>query len=165
MGVTLGAPALAFIPVLGALVLLTGVVAGAAAGQAVESHARALNYPESISVPMSCANSITGTRGPTIPAAAPLGMQVRSLSKSEALSAGLVDRSGVLVTGVLENGRAAGAGLRSGDIILTAGEHELSDPAMLEDRIRASAGAALTLKIWRDGQPRTLMLNSTPAVP
>ena len=54
MGAAVGATALAFIPVLGILVLATGAAAGAVTGQTIESHARALRYPERIDVPMSC---------------------------------------------------------------------------------------------------------------
>ena len=87
-----------------------------------------------------------------------LGLQVRGLSKAELLSAGLGDRGAVLVTSVTENGRAAIAGLHSGDIVLSVGGRDLSDTAMLEESVRAAAGAPLALKIWRDGQTQALVL-------
>lgn len=163
VGAMVGATALSFIPVLGVVVLATGVAAGAVAGQTMESHARALTYPEQINVPMSCAPS--GAGAAAHPPAALLGLQVRGLSKAEALSAGLGDRGAVLVTSVTDNGRAAIAGLHSGDIILGVGGRELSDPATLEASVQAAAGAPLALRIWRDGQTQVLVLARGGATP
>lgn len=156
VGAAFGATALAFIPVLGIVALATGVAAGAVAGRTMESHARALTYPEQINVPMNCPASAAGAAAN--PPAALLGLQVRGLSMAERLSAGLGDRGAVLVTSVTDNGRAAIAGLRSGDIILSVSERGVSDPAMLEESLRAAAGAPLTLKILRDGQMQVLVL-------
>lgn len=54
VGAVFGGTALAFIPVLGVIIVASSVAAGAAAGQAVESRGRTLDYPELISIPMTC---------------------------------------------------------------------------------------------------------------
>ena len=163
VGATFGAAALSFIPVLGVVALATGAAAGSVAGQTMESHARALTYPAQINVPMGC--PVSGAGAAANPTAAPLGLQVRGLSKAEGLSAGLENRSAVLVTSVTDNSRAATAGLRSADIILSVGGRDLSDPAMLEESVRAAAGAPPTLIILRDGRTQALVLARNEATP
>lgn len=121
------------------------------AGQSIASHARALTYPDLISLPMSCAAS-------PMPLAAGrpkvrLGLDVRGLPKTQGLVAGFGPREAVLVIAVADHSRAALAGLRSGDILLSANGQALLDPAMLEDAVQAAApGAPLVLQVWRDGQ-------------
>ncbi|MEO6745718.1 MAG: PDZ domain-containing protein [Caldimonas sp.] len=156
MGAAVGATALAFIPVFGVLVLATGAVAGAVTGQTIESHARALRYPERIDVPMSCPPNpaMATVEAP----GARLGAEVRGLSRAETLAAGLGDRGGVLVSSVTGNGRAAIAGLRSGDVILSLDGRELSGAAQLEEGLRAAGGAPLSLSIWRGGEVQVLLL-------
>jgi len=163
MGAAVGATALAFIPVLGILVLATGAAAGAVTGQTIESHARALRYPEQIDVPMSCPLNPTVT---TIDApAARLGVEVRGLFRTEVLSAGLGDRGGVLVSSVTGSGRAAIAGLRQGDVILKLDGHDLKDAAQFEEGVRVAAGAPLSLTIWRKGEVHVLLLAAGEARP
>lgn len=158
VGAAFGAVALAFIPVLGAIVLVSGVAAGAATGQAVESHGRALAYPELISIPMVCAVNVATAY------LAPLGLDVRGLSKAEAREAGLGERSAVLVTDVADGSRAAVAGLRSGDVILSAAGQDLKDAAGLEERMLALApDTSIALRVWRDGQLMELVLAPAPA--
>ena len=57
LGAAVGATALSFIPVLGALALVTGAAVGAVAGHTLETYQRAIAYPESIRVPMACAEN------------------------------------------------------------------------------------------------------------
>jgi hypothetical protein len=160
VGATFGAAALAFIPVLGAIILVSGVAAGAATGQAVESRGRALAYPESISIPMVC--PVKTATAPRVP----IGLEFRGLSNAQAREAGLGERSAVLVTDVAAGGRAAEAGLRSGDVILSAAGQDLSDAAELEERLLALApGTPLELRVWRDGQVLQLVLAPAPAAP
>lgn len=157
VGATFGA-ALAFIPVLGAIILVSGVAAGAAAGQAVDSRGRALAYPELISIPMTCTVNVATAHG------APLGLEIRGLSKTQAREAGLGERSAVLVTGVAGSSRADAAGLRSGDVILSAAGQDLKDAAELEERLLALApGTSMALQVWRDGQLVELVLAPAPA--
>jgi hypothetical protein len=162
-GAAFGAVALTFIPVLGVIILATGVAAGAAAGQSVEAHGRALSYPDLISIPMTCPEP--GAPMAASPPAFILGLQVQGLAKAQADAAGLGDRGGALVTAVTAGGPAAAAGLRSGDIILSVGGQEVRDGAMLEELVRAAAGAPLVLKVWRDGQTLGRVLATRQAAP
>lgn len=160
VGATFGAAALAFIPVLGAIILVSGVAAGAATGHALESHRRALAYPELISVPMACPLKIATVRR------ALLGLAVRGLSKAQSREAGLGERSAVLVTDVIGSGPAAVAGLRKGDVILSAAGQDLEDAAALEEQLLALApDAPMALRVWRDGQVLELVVMTAPVVP
>ena len=155
-----GAAALAFVPVLGAVILVWGVAAGAATGQAVESRGRALAYPELISIPMACPGNVATVHR------APLGLEVRGLTKEQAREAGLGERGAVLVTGVAVGSRAAVAGLRSGDIILSADGQDLKDAADLEERLLAQApDTSMALQVWREGQLLEVVLVPAPAAP
>ena len=134
VGAAFGAPALAFIPVLGVIVVLTGVAVGASTGQAVESAQRPIGYPELISIPMSC--RIAGESAAAAPAAgALLGMGIRGLPPGQARDTGLGERNAVLVTAVSAGSRADAAGLRSGDIIRTPGRVELLVPAQVQGMV------------------------------
>ncbi len=66
IGVAFGATALAFFPVLGVIVVLTGVALGAGTGAVVDSSQRAVHYPDLITIPMSCAV------GDAVPLSSPL---------------------------------------------------------------------------------------------
>jgi len=160
VGATFGAAALAFIPVLGAILLVSGVAAGAATGQAVESRGRALAYPELISIPMVCPVKTATAR------LAPIGLEVRGLTKEQAREAGLGERGAVLLTGVAVGSRAAVAGLRSGDIVLSADGQDLKDAADLEERLLAQApDTSMALQVWREGQLLEVVLVPAPAAP
>ena len=162
VGAALGTAALTFIPALGILIVLTGLAAGAATGQALESGQRAIQYPEVITIPMSCPE----------PGAAPaaiglrLGLGIRGLPLAEAREAGLGERRGVLVTAVAEGSAAAAAGLRVGDIILAAAGQDLGDASALEERVIVLApGAPLVLRVWREGRVIELELTRAAAAP
>jgi S1-C subfamily serine protease len=149
-GAAFGATALAFIPVLGVAILVTGAAVGAGAGHAITASARALSYPELISVPMSCsAPAMTGALGLAGPK---LGLQVRGLPVAEGIAAGIGERGAVWVLAVAEKSPAAVAGLRSGDILLSANGHDLLDASMLEEALQTETdGTPLRLQVWRDG--------------
>jgi membrane-associated protease RseP (regulator of RpoE activity) len=162
VGAAFGATALAFIPVLGVITVLSGVAAGAATGQAVESRQQSIRYPELISVPMVCPD----TAAASLPAGAALGLGIRGLLPVQARDAGVGERGAVLVTSVAAGGRAEAAGLRSGDVILAADGYDLFDAADFEQRVLSLApGTPLTLRVWRDGQVLDLVLTRAAAAP
>jgi S1-C subfamily serine protease len=114
---------------------------------------------------MSCQASSTVAAAAVAPAAR-IGLEVRGLSKVQARDAGLGEGSAVLVIGVSDGGRAAAAGLRNGDIILSAAGHDVSDATALEERVLASVpGSPLTLRVWRQGQTLELVLVLAPMTP
>ena len=65
-----------------------------------------------------------------------------------------------LVQGVEPLSPASGAGLRRGDVILTADGHGLASFEDLRQVIVASGGRSIPLEVWRDGQ--SIALDITP---
>jgi hypothetical protein len=162
VGAALGATALTFIPVLGVIVVLTGAAVGATTGAALESSQREIRYAELITIPMSCQQTGAAAQA----TGAGLGLGIRGLPLAQAREAGLGERGGVLVTAVAQDSSAAAAGLRSGDIILSAGGQALGDPSDMEQRVIVLApGAPLTLRVWRDGRVLELVLTRPPTGP
>jgi S1-C subfamily serine protease len=150
VGVALGSTALAFIPPLGVIAVLTGAVAGGVAGNVVESRSQPLRYPELISLPMAC--PAAGDQ-PTPSDARPqaLGLSIRGLTRTEAQALGLGERTAVLVLAVVAEGPAAASGLRSGDAVLSLDGQDLGDAADLEERVLTlPPDAPLALRVWRD---------------
>jgi hypothetical protein len=165
VGATFGAAALAFIPPLGVIAVLSGVAVGAVAGQAVEAQQREARYPTLISIPMYCPPS-DPTAVTSVPRAVVLGLSVRGFLPDEARAVGLGERSAVLVTAVIEGGRAAAAGIRSGDIILAVDGQPVNDAAALEERMRAiPAGRPATLRVWRQVGEIDLVLSRSEIAP
>ncbi|MDO9074461.1 MAG: PDZ domain-containing protein [Rubrivivax sp.] len=160
VGVGFGAAALSFIPVLGAIAVVMGIGAGAAAGQAVEAQTHALHYPSTLTLPMACGAPLSAPG-----AAAPFGFQVRTLDAAAARAAGLVPppgaagRGAVLVTAVNTGSRAEALGLRAGDLVLEANGRQLQDAARLELALRSLApGQALVLQVQREGRAMSVSL-------
>jgi serine protease DegQ len=60
-----------------------------------------------------------------------IGVEPRDLTPELAASLGLADTRGVLITGVLQNGPAARAGLRPGDVVMRVGEQAVASTAEL----------------------------------
>lgn len=156
VGVALGSVALAFIPALGALVVLTGVAMGAGAGSAIEVSQQTVSYPPVISVALSC--KVPGeAMAPQPPAR--FGVGFRGLSAAEAKARGLGDRGAVLVTDVADGSAAQAGGLRRDDLLLMVDGKPVTDAAQLE-RLAAqlSPGNALTLRVWRAGEELDVVL-------
>lgn len=150
VGVALGSTALAVIPPLGVIAVLTGAVAGGVAGNVAESRSRPLRYPELISIPMACpAAGDPAAPSDTRPQA--LGLAIRGLTRTEAQALGLGERTAVLVLSVVAEGLAAASGLRSGDAVLSLDGQDLGDAADLEERLLALApDASVNLRVWRE---------------
>lgn len=157
-GAALGATALAFIPPLGVLAVLTGAGVGAVAGEAAESHSRPLRYPDSVSVPLNCSAADSGSAVMGLKGSG-LGLGIRGMTLAEAMAAGLSGRTAVIVTSVVPEGRAAASGLRDGDVVLAANGQDLGDAADLEERVLALPDTVpLTLRVWRDRRAFELVL-------
>ncbi len=157
---TFGTAALAFIPVLGVIIVATGAAAGALAGKAAEASTKSWGYPEHITVALSCPL-------PTAESASwgwsPLGLGVSSLTDAPAI-AGAGPRTGVLVTRVVADSSAAAAGLRVGDVILAVGGQLVQEPGDLEEKVRAQRSQGhLLLRVQRGAQTLDLTLTRQPA--
>jgi hypothetical protein len=162
VGVALGSVALAFIPALGALVVLSGVAMGAGAGSAIEVSQQTVSYPPVISIAISC-KAPGEAAAPQSPAR--FGVGFRGLSLAEAKARGLGGRGAVLVTEVASGSAARAAGLRPDDVLLMANGQPVADAAQLETlAARLSPGAALALRVWRAGDEFDLVLE-LPASP
>jgi S1-C subfamily serine protease len=70
---------------------------------------------------------------------------------------GLPERDGALVRDVEEGSPAAGAGLASGDLIVSAGGRPIGDPDDLSDALAAAAGQpGIELVVVRGVEERTI---------
>jgi len=98
-----------------------------------------------------------------------LGVHIQSVTDEIAESLGLDDASGAMVASVVENGPAASADLKPGDVILEFGGVEVPEMRRLP-RIVADVEPDTTVEaiIWRDGKRKTIKvkvgaLKETPA--
>jgi serine protease Do len=86
-----------------------------------------------------------------------LGVRIQQVSPEIAESFGLKDPSGALVAGVEDDGPAAKAQLRNGDIILKFNDQDVKEMKNLP-RIVAETqiGKGVPVVIWRDGKEQTV---------
>jgi S1-C subfamily serine protease len=88
-----------------------------------------------------------------------IGVEPRDLSPDLAASLGLGQARGVLITGVLQNGPAAQAGLRPGDVVTQVGARRVDNTA---DLLRAVASLSprsrAPIVVQRNGQAQTLQV-------
>ncbi|HSW13928.1 MAG TPA: DegQ family serine endoprotease [Solimonas sp.] len=95
---------------------------------------------------------------PAAAAPAPLGLVIRALSDAERREAQLLG-SGVMVAEVQE-GPAARAGVRPGDILLQAAGQETGSPSRFEEVVgRLTPGQTIPLLVQRRGSPLFLALD------
>lgn len=84
-----------------------------------------------------------------------LGVQIQPVTEAVAESLGLPNDSGVLVADVLPGGPAEAAGVRSGDVILTAAGQHMQDYRDLTRLIAGiDAGTRVDLELIREGKPQ-----------
>ena len=100
---------------------------------------------------------------PLEPASAKLlGLTLQVVTPDIAEAAGLaLGSQGLLVTNVDEVSEAFDKGLRAGDVLVEAGQVELSSIEILKERMQDAKDAgrkSLLLLIRRDGNPRFLAL-------
>ena len=82
-----------------------------------------------------------------------LGVTIRPVDEALAEETGLPDVEGVMVTGLTEDGGAAEAGLREGDVILSVDGGETPTLPLLLERVnRHRPGERTDIEVWRDGQ-------------
>jgi hypothetical protein len=161
----LGGAALAFIPPLGIIAVMTGASLGAAGGAVADANVQRFSYPPLISIQMSCDGS-QDSAAAAAPKAARVGVAFRGMTAEEGRAAGVGDRGGVLVTSVAEGGAAAAAGLKGGDIVLAIAGQSIADAGEFEQVVLGlPAGSALELRVWRDRREVDLTLNLPKAAP
>jgi Do/DeqQ family serine protease len=92
------------------------------------------------------------------------GARLQAVTADVAESLGLDRPSGILVTGVVEKGPAAEAGLRRGDIIVAVDGTNVDDPDAFGYRFATrSLGGHVPVQILRGGQRQTLSVRLAPA--
>jgi len=91
-----------------------------------------------------------------------IGVEPQDLTPELAESFGLSSGSGVIITGVLQNGPAAQAGIRPGDVITSVAGREVLNVAQLLSAVAAlKPGTAATLEVVRKDGKRPVQV--TPA--
>lgn len=163
VGVAVGSVALAFIPALGVLLVLTGAALGASAGTAIEHSQQSVAYPPVISIALSC--KAPGELA-TVLRPARFGVGFRGLSAAEVAALGLGERGALRVTEVSSGSVAEAAGLRRDDLLVEANGQPITDAAQFEVVAAALVpGAALKLKVRRSGEELELTLQLPQAPP
>lgn len=85
-----------------------------------------------------------------------LGVQLQSMTPQLAEYFGLSKRSGALVVFVYADSAAAKAGLKAGDVILSAAGQTVENPMDLRNALVAKQEGGVELRILRDKQEQTL---------
>jgi len=86
-----------------------------------------------------------------------IGAKGQALTDEMAKSFGLASPRGVVVTDIWTGGAADRAGIVRGDVITAVGDDQIDDPAGLTYHIGARRpGEDVSVRIWRNGQARTL---------
>jgi serine protease Do len=94
-----------------------------------------------------------------------IGVMVQPVTADIADSLGLKDAQGALIDDVQQNGPAAKAGLKSGDLVIAVGSDEIKDARELARKIASAApGKQLTLNVKRDGKEQAITV-TTAAFP
>jgi len=92
-----------------------------------------------------------------------LGVTVQRMSDLLAQSYGLDSKEGALIVDVHENSPAWTTGLKPGDVILELDNKKITTPDKLSWYASiAGAGKKVTLKIFRDGQKKSVTLTMAP---
>ena len=82
-----------------------------------------------------------------------IGVQIREVDESLALSLGMDKPTGVIIQKIVEGGSASKEDVKEGDIILKIDNLLIDQPNQLQSYVAGkSAGAKITLTIFRDGK-------------
>ena len=95
-----------------------------------------------------------------------IGVEPQDLTPELAESFGLTNASGVIITGVLQNGPAAKAGIRPGDVITSVGGRPVQNVAQLLSAVAAlTPGTPATLEVVRKDGPNTVQVTPGTRTP
>jgi serine protease Do len=82
-----------------------------------------------------------------------IGVHLQDLTQTLALTFGRPSLAGAIVTGVDPGSPAAQAGLKPGDVIVSAGGHAVEEArAVLRIIVTTPTGEPIPFNVWRDGQ-------------
>jgi serine protease Do len=86
-----------------------------------------------------------------------LGVQIRDLSRDEAVAFGLSQARGALVVDVVKGGPAAEAGIQPGDVILEFGDTRINDDGDLPLVVgNTEPGSEVAVEVMRERKQRTI---------
>jgi len=117
--------------------VVIGAVGGGSIARAADASQREFAYPAVLQVPLQCAPESVG--GDAL-ARSTWGLAVRGASADDGTPSGAVR-----VTAVAPGGRAAAAGLQTGDLLLALDGRPLAGTLDLEDSLRAARGPVVLL--------------------
>lgn len=129
--------------------VVVGAVGGGALARTADASQRPFGYPSPVQVLMHCTPADTGTESLS---AAAWGLAVRGAAEGEAVPEGAVR-----VLGPNPAGRAAGAGLRLGDLIVALDGRPVGGTLGLEIALR-TLSAPVVLSVRRGTESLTLTL-------
>jgi serine protease Do len=90
-----------------------------------------------------------------------LGLRVQTLTPEMADSLALPPYSGAIVSEISPQSPAAEAGIGIGDVIQGYGNQKISDYRTLNRLIAQAIGRTVSLKVWHDGESRTVNVTVT----
>jgi S1-C subfamily serine protease len=115
-------------------------------------------------IPVETAAWVVGellSRGRVRRALLGVAVQIRSLPARLAEHVGPGQRSCIEIVAVTEGAPAAGAGLKSGDIIVEVAGQRVTSSAVLQKALRPLApGARVTVRVWRDNALHTVEITT-----
>ncbi len=86
-----------------------------------------------------------------------LGVSIQDVNETMAKAMNLKNTEGALVGEVVNDSPAQKAGFKDGDVIIEMDGKKIRNASQLRNAVAATApGTAVKLKIWRDGEERTL---------
>jgi membrane-associated protease RseP (regulator of RpoE activity) len=86
-----------------------------------------------------------------------LGVQLMDLTPELRRHFGVPEESGVMISGISEEGPASAAGLRAGDIVTAVDGEAIGNGGELAHAIRKhEEGDAVVLEVWRDGKMQSI---------
>jgi hypothetical protein len=87
-----------------------------------------------------------------------LGVYPEAATEEMRAAAGLGEDEGVLLRSVVEEGPAARAGLRAGDVIYSLGGYRVGIGTLSDRLARIGAGEEIAVEVWREGERVELVL-------
>jgi Do/DeqQ family serine protease len=88
-----------------------------------------------------------------------IGVKISEMNEEVAEESGLNAIRGVYVSGLMEDGAAALAGIEEGDVILTVNERDVNSVPSLQEQVsKYRPGDEVKVTVWRDGKTQELEL-------
>ncbi|UCU92311.1 PDZ domain-containing protein [Hydrogenophaga taeniospiralis] len=143
--------------------ILVGGIIGAGVDMA---NGAAYEYPSEVFVPMACqkvratavssvenVQTLSGEGKSSNSRGISLGVTVSSVNRDVAIASGLQSGQGVLITSVKNDGNAASANIKVGDIIVALNDYDIPNPSVLKEKlVELNTVQPTKIKIFRERQ-------------